>query len=190
LTPNAKPDRLLAIYLNDHLAGATVGVELARRLRSSNADDPAMADPLGEVCSEIETDRATLEHVMERLGVRRRRVKAAGAWTAEKLGRLKFNGQLTGYSPLSRLVELELLYIGITGKLRLWKALEHSLGDSRGEFASRSWPNGRRASARPSRRSTSTPRAWRSPPRRPDRLSTYRGVLRRLPRRAAPGDGE
>jgi hypothetical protein len=131
----AKPDRLLAIYLNDHLAGATVGVELARRLRSSNADDPAMADPLGEVCSEIETDRATLEHVMERLGVRRRRVKAAGAWTAEKLGRLKLNGQLTGYSPLSRLVELELLYIGITGKLRLWKALEHSLGDSRGEFA-------------------------------------------------------
>jgi hypothetical protein len=135
LTSNAKPDRLLAIYLNDHLAGATVGVELARRLHSSNADDPAMADPLGEVCSEIETDRATLEHVMERLGVRRRRVKAAGAWTAEKLGRLKLNGQLTGYSPLSRLVELELLYIGITGKLRLWKALEHSLGDSRGEFA-------------------------------------------------------
>jgi hypothetical protein len=135
LAPNAQPDRLLAIYLNDHLAGATVGVELARRLRSSNAGDPAMADPLGEVCSEIETDRATLEHVMERLGVRRRRVKAAGAWTAEKLGRLKLNGQLTGYSPLSRLVELELLYIGITGKLRLWKALEHSLGDGRGEFA-------------------------------------------------------
>ncbi len=135
MASNAKPDRLLAIYLNDHLAGATVGVELARRLRSSNADDPAMADPLGEVCSEIETDRATLEHVMERLDVRRHRVKAAGAWTAEKLGRLKLNGQLTGYSPLSRLVELELLYIGITGKLRLWKALEHSLGDSRGEFA-------------------------------------------------------
>lgn len=135
MTSTAKPDRLLAIYLNDHLAGATVGVELARRLRSSNADDPAMAEPLSEVCSEIETDRVTLEHVMERLGVRQRRVKTAGAWTAEKLGRLKLNGQLTGYSPLSRLVELELLYIGITGKLRLWKALEHSLGDSRGEFA-------------------------------------------------------
>ena len=135
MTATARSDRLLAIYLNDHLAGATVGVELARRLRSSNADDPAIAAPLGEVCSEIETDRVTLEHVMERLGVRRRRAKAAGAWAAEKLGRFKLNGQLTGYSPLSRLVELELLYIGITGKLRLWKALEHSLGDSRGEFA-------------------------------------------------------
>ena len=46
--------------------------------------------------------------------------KSAGAWTAEKFGRLKPNGQLTGYSPLSRLVELEGLKLGITGKLGLW----------------------------------------------------------------------
>jgi hypothetical protein len=131
----AKPDRLLSIYLNDHLAGATLGVEMARRLRESNSEDAAMAAPLADVCSEIETDRATLEHVMERLDIRRSRTKPAGAWAAEKVGRFKLNGQLTGYSPLSRLVELELLLIGITGKLRLWKGLEHSVGDSRGDFA-------------------------------------------------------
>jgi hypothetical protein len=135
MSPTAKPDRLLAIYLNDHLAGATLGVELARRLRESNAGDTEMAEPLASVCSEIETDRATLEHLMERLDIRRSRTKPAGAWAAEKLGRLKLNGQLTGYSPLSRMVELEMLLIGITGKLRLWKGLEHSLGDSRGELA-------------------------------------------------------
>jgi hypothetical protein len=40
-----------------------------------------------------------------------------------KLGRLKLNGQLRGYSPLSRLLELEGLGMGITGKLGLWKSL-------------------------------------------------------------------
>ena len=42
---------------------------------------------------------------------------------AEKLGRLKLNGRLRGYSPLSRLLELEGLLIGITGKMALWKTL-------------------------------------------------------------------
>jgi hypothetical protein len=61
---------------------------------------------------------------MEGLGVGRDRSKPAGAWLLEKLGRLKPNGQLRGYSPLSRVVELEGLYLGIGGKARLWKVLE------------------------------------------------------------------
>lgn len=123
----SSPDRLLAIYLNDHLAGATAGVELCRRLRTSNRDDAALSRALREICEEIEADRGTLEQLMTRLGVRRCRVKTAAAWAGEKLGRLKLNGQLTGYSPLSRLVELELLYIGITGKMQMWRALERTL---------------------------------------------------------------
>jgi hypothetical protein len=63
------------------------------------------------------------------LGVRRDRLKALAAWAAEKLGRLKLNGQLTGYSPLSRLLELESLYLGITGKREMWGALERTLGN-------------------------------------------------------------
>jgi hypothetical protein len=43
---------------------------------------------------------------------------------AEKVGRLKPNGQVTGYSPLSRLLELEGLMLGVTGKLGLWNALK------------------------------------------------------------------
>jgi hypothetical protein len=66
---------------------------------------------------------------MESLGVGRDRFKPAGAWVAEKLGRLKPNGQLRGYSPLSRLIELEGLYMGISGKARLWKVLESTVGD-------------------------------------------------------------
>jgi hypothetical protein len=60
---------------------------------------------------------------MDRLGIRRDPVKRAAAWGAEKVGRLKLNGQLTGYSPLSRVVELETLSLGVAGKLGLWRAL-------------------------------------------------------------------
>ena len=113
----------LEIYLNDHLAGATGGVELARRLRASNRDDPVFGEALSRVCAEIEADRAVLEQVIEGLGYSRSKVKPAAAWVAEKLGRLKLNGQLRGYSPLSRLIELEGLLIGITGKIGLWQTL-------------------------------------------------------------------
>jgi hypothetical protein len=121
-------NRFLAIYLNDHLAGATFGVELARRVRSSNRDDAELGEPLARVCEEIEADRETLELVMDRLAVSRDPVKPTIAWFAEKLGRLKLNGRLHGYSPLSRLVELEGLCIGITGKIELWASLRDSLG--------------------------------------------------------------
>jgi hypothetical protein len=114
----------LAIYLNDHLAGATGGVELARRLRGSNAEDAVFGEPLAKICGEIEADRATLERLIEQLGFTRSTVKPAAAWVAEKLGRLKLNGQLRGYSPLSRLIELEGLLIGINGKASLWKNLD------------------------------------------------------------------
>lgn len=115
--------RQLEIYLNDHLAGATGGVELARRLRASNRDDAVFGEPLSRVCAEIEADRAVLEQVVDELGYRRDRFKPVAAWVAEKLGRLKLNGQLRGYSPLSRLIELEGLLIGITGKIGLWQTL-------------------------------------------------------------------
>jgi hypothetical protein len=60
---------------------------------------------------------------MAALGVREDRLKVAGGWLIEKVGRLKPNAQLTGYSPLSPLVELESLVLGIHGKLALWQAL-------------------------------------------------------------------
>jgi hypothetical protein len=121
----------LAIYLNDHLGGATGGVELARRLRASNEQDATFGEPLRRVCEEIEADRATLERVIEGLGYSRSTIKPVGGWVAEKLGRLKLNGQLRGYSPLSRVLELEGLLIGITGKIVLWQSLSELELDQR-----------------------------------------------------------
>jgi hypothetical protein len=125
--------RLLAIYLNDHRAGAAGGLELARRARSSNRGT-RWGEALEPVCAEIEADLATLEQVMEDLGVKRNVAKIAAAWSAEKVGRLKANGRLRGYSPLSRMLELEMLHIGITGKMELWRALEATLASRLTQF--------------------------------------------------------
>lgn len=126
--------KLLDVYLNDHFAGAVVGVEVCRRLMSSNTGESELGPPLAGLCEEIEADREALVRLMDQLGIRRSMVKPALAWAAEKLGRLKLNGQLTGYSPLSRLVEIEMLAIGIAGKMQMWQALERTLGSSQGGF--------------------------------------------------------
>jgi hypothetical protein len=62
------------------------------------------------------------------------KLKPLAAILGERLGRLKLNGQLRGYSPLSRLDELELLQIGVAGKRRLWRALEHTHADDLSSF--------------------------------------------------------
>jgi hypothetical protein len=127
-------NRYLAIYLNDHLAGAAAGVELARRLRGSNSGEERFGEPLDRICREIEADRATLIQVIEHLGVSKSVVKPLAARVAERLGRLKLNGRLRGYSPLSRLLELEGMQIGIGAKLGLWQSLADLLGAQRGGF--------------------------------------------------------
>jgi hypothetical protein len=114
--------KLLATYLNDHLAGSTVGLELAKRARGSNEGNE-YGEALARVAREIEEDRAALQKLMDSLEIRRDRPKLMAAWTAEKLGRLKPNGRVLSYSPLSRLVELEALGLGISGKLSLWQTL-------------------------------------------------------------------
>jgi hypothetical protein len=120
-------DDRLSIYLNDHLAGSTLGVSLARRVAGSNRGTSYGA-VLETIAQEIDEDRAALLDVMERLSVGQDRLKVALAWGAEKAGRLKLNGELLGYSPLSRLEELEALSLGVEGKLGLWRALRHTLG--------------------------------------------------------------
>jgi hypothetical protein len=114
--------KLLGTYLNDHLAGSTVGLELAKRARGSN-EGTEYGETLERIAREIDEDRETLQKLMEAFEIKRDRPKVLAAWAGEKLGRLKPNGRLFSYSPLSRLIELELLALGIGGKLSLWEAL-------------------------------------------------------------------
>lgn len=114
---------LLSIYLNDHLAGATGGLELARRAAGSNRGS-SYGEVLQRIAAEIEADRESLVEIMRALGVGVDRLKVLAGWGAEKAGRFKLNGRLLGYSPLSRVIELEALALGVSGKLSLWRALD------------------------------------------------------------------
>lgn len=119
---------LLGTYLNDHLAAAVAASELAKRCAGSNRGN-GYGDALAQLAAEIGEDRKTLEDLMRRLGAGTDRLKVTASWSAEKLGRLKLNGRLLSYSPLSRLEEIELLALGVDGKLALWRTLERTLGD-------------------------------------------------------------
>ncbi len=118
----------LAIYLNDHLGGSTLGVELVQRARDSNEGNE-YGEELSGLAEEISEDRDALLQILEELEIRRDLFKVTGGWIAEKLGRLKLNGSLLEYSPLSRLIEIEGLYLGVTGKLALWTNLKAARGD-------------------------------------------------------------
>jgi hypothetical protein len=112
----------LETYLQDHRAGAAMGSDLARRLADENLGTP-YEDFLTGLAQEIESDVETLDAIMTRLGVGASTMKIAGAKVAEKLGRLKPNEHLTGYSPLSRVLEMEGLRGGVHAKLGLWDSL-------------------------------------------------------------------
>ena len=115
---------LLGIYLNDHLAGATGGVELFRR--AAGSAQGAVKDELLRLTAEVEQDRDALLAVMRALGVPVRHYKVAAGWLLEKAGRLKSNGHLVSRSPLSDLVELEGLVLGVQGKAAGFRAVRRA----------------------------------------------------------------
>ena len=113
---------LLGIYLNDHLAGATGGLELARRIATSR-QGPAPSAVLQQLAAEVAQDRDALLDIMAALGVPVRTYKVCAAWIGEKAARLKLNGYLLARSPLSSLEELEMLRLGVEGKAAGWRTL-------------------------------------------------------------------
>jgi hypothetical protein len=113
---------VLGTYLNDHLAGANAGVEMARRLHERAGAGPDAA-ALGRLAEEIEHDRNELRGLIEQLGEAGHPIKKAAGWFAGKAHRLAVTTLLTGDEDLSMLLETETLALGITGKMALWQAL-------------------------------------------------------------------
>ena len=119
---NETDPALLGIYLNDHVAGSTAGLELFRRAAGSHAGTAA-GDVLKRLTAEVEEDRDALLGIMRELGFPVRQYKVVAGWAAEKAGRLKLNGRLLSRSPLSSVVELEGLHLGVLGKAAGWRTL-------------------------------------------------------------------
>jgi hypothetical protein len=119
----------LATYLNDHLAGATTGRELAKRARSNNRGTQ-FEPTLQWLVEQLVADRAALLDIMRAVGAPQDHLKKLAAFALERAGRLKLNNSLFSYSPLSRLVEFEGLLVGVTGKVAGWQSLQQ-LDDKR-----------------------------------------------------------
>ncbi len=125
--------KLLRIYLENHLAGATAGSQRASRLADAEADSPHAA-VLAGFAAEVAADLDALTSVMQELDVEPNRLKTGIASVAEKLGTLKPNGRLVDRSPLSTVVEVEAMQMAVSGKRSLWETLRTVMSSSTVDF--------------------------------------------------------
>ncbi len=128
---------LLGLYLSDHFTGATAGLERVERMVAAYSDTPFHGE-LAELAEQIRAERELHRSLLDTLGVPRRRHRQAAAWVAERVGRLKLNGRVVERSPLSALLEAELLRSAVLGKIGGWQTLgEHAeeLGLDPAQFA-------------------------------------------------------
>jgi len=109
-------------YLNDHLAGSISALELIAHWVEVHKGE-ALGSFFVETEREIKADQDTLRDVMRTLSVEESKMRQAGAWVAEKLGRARLI--IAGDEPgsLGLVLTLEGLIMGVTGKKLLWRAL-------------------------------------------------------------------
>lgn len=117
------PTGRLRIYLSDHRAGAAGGRSLAERCAASNRGTPLGLFLDHSLLPALAEEIELLDAYCERRGLATSVAKQVAARAGELVGRLKLNGQLQGYSPLSRVLELEGLIGGVKAKQQLWRTL-------------------------------------------------------------------
>ena len=109
-------------YLNDHLAGSVSALELIGHWASAHKGEPLGAF-FADLEAEIKADQDKLCEAMRSLCVEESKVRQAGAWIAEKVGRARL--KIAGDDPdsLGLVLTLEGLIMGIVGKKQLWCGL-------------------------------------------------------------------
>ena len=109
-------------YLNDHLAGSISAIELIAHWVEVHKGEP-LGSFFVETEREIKADQDTLRDVMRTLGVEESKVRQAGAWAAEKVGRARLMIAGDEQGSLGLVLTLEGLIMGVTGKKLMWRAV-------------------------------------------------------------------
>lgn len=115
------PD-LLRTYLSDHVAAAAAIARRVNRMAKAYPSSP-IAQPMAALVPQLAQERAWLISVAQGQHVRLSTWKSGLAVAGEQVGRLKLNGRIVRASPLSPMLELELLGSGLRGKRSVWLTL-------------------------------------------------------------------
>jgi hypothetical protein len=115
-------DDNLATYLNDHLAGAVMALELLDQLVTAHSRSE-LGDFFHQLHSDIAADRDELRGLMERLEISESGTRKASAWLAEKITQLKLKFDDPKGGSFRLFESLEALSLGIEGKRSLWITL-------------------------------------------------------------------
>ena len=109
-------------YLNDHLAGSVSALELIAHWAHLHKDKP-LGVFFSQLDTEIRADQKVLRNLMHGLGVEESSLRQAGAWAAEKVGRVRLMIAGGEKGSLGLVLTLEGLIMGIVGKKLLWRSL-------------------------------------------------------------------
>jgi hypothetical protein len=109
-------------YLNDHLAGSVSALELTEHWAHLHDGKP-LGVFFSQIDTEIRADQSVLRNLMHGLGVEESSLRQAGAWAAEKVGRVRLMIAGAEQGSLGLVLSLEGLIMGIAGKKLLWRSL-------------------------------------------------------------------
>jgi hypothetical protein len=112
----------LHVYLNDHLAGATAGVELVKTAAENH--DGELGEFFAQLADEITSDYNTLTSLMDQMDAHASGAKEVLAKAGSVVSETKFSGESTDDPTFGTFLTLETLSIGVEGKLCMWKALK------------------------------------------------------------------
>jgi hypothetical protein len=112
----------LHVYLNDHLAGATAGVDLVKTATENH--DGALGEFFQELADGISADFNTLTSLVDQMNAHASGAKEAFAKIGSEVSESKFSGESVDDPEFGTFLTLETLSIGVEGKLCMWKALK------------------------------------------------------------------
>jgi hypothetical protein len=111
----------LRTYLHDHLAGSHFATKLLNALREQYKED-ALGKFADIMLGEVAQDQKILEDIIHQVGTARLDLSETVGWLAERASQFKLHRDDSG-AGLGTFEALEVLTLGIRGKLALWRAL-------------------------------------------------------------------
>ena len=113
---------LLALYLGDHLTGSSAGAARITDMATRHSDTP-MGPELAAIAKEIREERAALRDVIEALGFSTHPLRRVVARVGERVAALKPNGRAFRRSPMTPVLEIELMRAAVNAKMAGWAVL-------------------------------------------------------------------